>query len=96
MSLALHSASLYIQNKLHALAHSHLSVRIHDRNLVIYSLEREDETYRAVLTCFPGNEYMLCIANHRGGWQLIPQFGSIPELMSILTGKLAFTLTRWH
>lgn len=96
MSLALHSAYLFVLDKLHAHAHTHLSVRIHDHNLIIYSVEQQEVTYRAILTCYPGNEFILSVTNHRGNWQMIPHVGSLPELMSMLTGNLSFTLTRWH
>ncbi|MCD9020344.1 hypothetical protein [Cohnella silvisoli] len=96
MSLALHFAHMLIQNKLHALELTHLWVRTHGRNLIIYSIEHQEEVNRAILTLFPGNAYLLCIANHRGNWQPTPFVGTLPQQMSILTGKLAFALSRWH
>ncbi|KIL37628.1 hypothetical protein SD71_03245 [Cohnella kolymensis] len=96
MSLALHWAHTLIQKKLHALSFTHLSVRIHDSNLVIYSIEHENEAYRAILTRFRSNEFMLCIANHRGSWQPTPFIGTPSEMIAILTGRLAFVLARWH
>jgi hypothetical protein len=96
LSLALQLAHVFIHNNLQMLALTHLCVRIKDSSLVIYSVEGNEEAHRAILTPFPGNEYVLSIANHRGGWQLVPYVGSLPERMAYLTGKLAFALTRWH
>ncbi|RKP50016.1 hypothetical protein D7Z26_19565 [Cohnella endophytica] len=96
MSLALHLAYQFIQHELHSLAHTHLSVRIHKSSFIIYSIESDQIANRAILTPFPGNEYVLSIASPRGRWQLIPYAGQLSEQMSILTGKLAFSLTRWH
>lgn len=96
LSLALHWAHMLIQKKLQALDFTHLSVRIQDSNFVIYSIEYQNEAHRAILTRFRSNEYMLCIANHRGNWQPTPFIGTLSELMAILTGRLAFVLARWH
>jgi hypothetical protein len=96
LSLALQLAHVFIHNKLQMLALTHLCVRIKDSSLVIYSVEENKEANRAILTPFPGNEFVLSIANHRGGWQLVPYVGSLPDRMSFLTEKLAFALIRWH
>lgn len=86
---------MLIMNKFHTLALSHLSVRIHDRSLFIYSMEQHDEAYRAALTLFPSNMFILSIANHRGEWQPTPYIGRASELVSVLTKKFAFALARW-
>lgn len=96
MSLSLESAQTFIQNKLRALALTHLCVCIHDRNLVIFSISEQKEACRTILTLFPGGAYVLSIANHRGNWQLIPMVGALPVLMDVLTKQLAFALSRWH
>lgn len=93
--MALSIAHILIQSKLHALAHTHLMVRIHERTLFIYSMENNEEAYRAALTMFPGNRFILSIANHRGHWQPMPFIGSAQELLPVLTKKFAFALARW-
>jgi hypothetical protein len=96
MSLSLFIAHSLIHNKLQALELTHLLARIHHRNLIIYSVENGQEIYRAVFTSFLDNEFILSVANHRGVWQPTPFIGPVRELMTILTDKLVFTLSRWH
>ncbi len=96
LSLGIQLAHLFIQHTLQALDYTHLGVRIQECKLIIYSIDRHEETHRAILMPFVGNEFMLTIANPRGGWQFIPHAGSLAERMSELTGKLAFALARWQ
>jgi hypothetical protein len=96
LSLALHLAHQLIQNQLHAHAFNHLMVRVHESQLLIYSVEQQGEVGRAILSHSPGDEYLLSIASPRGSWQPTPFAGPLPELISVLTGKLAFVLARWH
>lgn len=95
MSLVLQLALAELQNKFQELTLTHLRVRIQDRDLLIYSIEKEQEVHRALLTPYPGSIYMLSIASPHGDWQLIPMVGSLGEMMSILTSRLSFALTRW-
>ena len=96
MSLALNLAHSLIQNKLQALALTHLTVRVQKRSLFIYSIDQDqDEHYRAAITLLAHNLFMLSIANPRGRLQPVPYFGNVTELLSILTDKFAFALTRW-
>ncbi|CAM3765239.1 hypothetical protein COLU111180_07335 [Cohnella lubricantis] len=97
MSLAVYIARTLIQNKLHSLALNHLNVRVHSRSIFIYSTENEEpaEAYRAAMTLLPHNMFLLSIANHRGKWQPLPYVGTAPELLDVLTNKLAFALVRW-
>ncbi|MFC5469041.1 hypothetical protein ACFPPD_09925 [Cohnella suwonensis] len=74
----------------------HLKVRMHERNLVIYSEENGIEMPRAVFSLFPGNRFLLCVANHKGKWQPTPFIGTAAEVWKALTGKLAFALARWE
>lgn len=96
MSFALESAQIFIQNKLRALALTHLCVHIYDRNLMIFSVSKQEKAYRASLSFFSGGIYVLSVANHRGNWQLIPLVGTLPEIMAVLTNELVFTLSRWQ
>jgi hypothetical protein len=93
--LALELAESFIRNKLQALAMTHLDVQIRSRSLIIYSMERNVEGIRAMLTHTPGNEFALSIADHRGEWQLIPFAGLLPDVMNLLTEELVFALARW-
>ncbi|MFC5530671.1 hypothetical protein [Cohnella yongneupensis] len=96
MSLALHLAHMLIQNSLHARSLTHLSVKIQGSSLYIYSLDKQqDESCRAALTMFAGNLFMLSVANPKGQWQPVPYFGQPSELLSVLTNKFAFALSRW-
>ena len=95
MALALEFAEIFIQNKLQTLAMTHLYVRTQSRSLIIYSIERDGETTRAILTQLLGHEFALSISNHRGKWQLIPLVGPLSEMMNLLTEDLTFVLARW-
>lgn len=95
MSLSLYLAQTIIQNTLQERSLTHLAVRVHNSSLFIYSTEQQGETYRAAITHFSDNLFMLSIANPRGRWQPTPFFGQVSELLPILTDKFAFALTRW-
>ncbi|QJD86444.1 hypothetical protein [Cohnella herbarum] len=95
MALALELAKTFIQNKLQAMAMTHLHVRRQGRCLIVYSVEWDEVAIRAILTLMPRNDFVLSIANHRGKWQLIPLVGPLPEMMAVLTEDLAFSLARW-
>ncbi|WP_373229770.1 hypothetical protein [Cohnella sp.] len=95
LTLALELAETFIRIKLRVLAMTHLYVRTQSNSLVIYSMERNEEAIRGILTHSSGNEFILSIANHRGKWELIPFVGELAKMMDLLTEDLTFALARW-
>ena len=60
-----------IENKLHQKGFYHLCVRIHGKNLIVYSEEGE-KINRARLTRINSQTYQIGIADHRGKWERTP------------------------
>jgi len=95
LGLALEMSKIFIQNWLHEQSMNHLHVRKQGKSLLIFSFENEEIANRAVLVRFPNNDYSLCVANHRGKWEMVRFVGELPAMLKLLTSRFAFALARW-
>lgn len=85
-----------IENELHKKGFYHLCVRIHGKNLVIYSEEEGGEKInRARLTRINSQTYQIGIADHRGKWECTPFLGTLSEMLTMLTEQFSFALAKW-
>jgi hypothetical protein len=84
-----------IENELHKKGFYHLSVRIHGKNLVIYSEEEGEKINRARLTRINSQTYQIGIADHRGKWERTPFLGTLSEMLTMLTEQISFALAKW-
>ncbi|MFC5404336.1 hypothetical protein [Cohnella soli] len=95
MNFALYLACTFLERSLRMFDLDHLKVRMQERTLVIYSEESGKQSPRAIFTLFPGNQFLLFVANHRGKWQPTPFIGTAAEVWKVLTSKCVFALARW-
>ena len=73
----------------------HLRVRIHGKNLVIYSEEEGEKINRARLTRINSQTYQIGMADHRGKWDHTPFSGTLSEMLTMLTEQFSFALVKW-
>jgi len=96
LSLALCKAHQLIDQKLQEHACTHLHTRLEGDSLYIYSIEHDEEAYRAALTMCDTNEFALSLMDPKGRWQPTEYRGEITEIAAALTSTFAFALIRWQ
>jgi len=96
MPMSLQQAQKLLQLALHTRKFDHLNVRAHGTYLTVYSREEGEKALRVLLLQLGADCFWLNLAGPKGKIQPTPFVGSVSELFPILTGKLAFSLARWH
>lgn len=89
------AAQSTIESELHKKGYLHLKVRIHGKNLVIYSEDNNEKYNRARLTRYNSQTYQIGMANHRGKWEQTPFVGTLLEMIAMLTEQFSFVLAKW-
>lgn len=89
------AAQSTIESKLHEKGYLHLKVRIHGKNLVIYSEDNDGKYNRARLTRHNAYTYQIGMADHRGKWERTPFVGTLSEMIDVLTQQFSFVLAKW-
>lgn len=84
-----------IETELNKKGFTHLRVRIHGKNLVIYSEEEGEKINRARLTQINSQTYQIGMADYRGKWEHTPFSGTLLDMLTMLTEQFSFVLAKW-